>query len=304
MLNFSRTTLAVALAVGAALGVTAPTPGHAATPAAQHAPLQVQPYHPGDKAMFSVASTLITGEHDAILVDAQFAATDAAQLVQRIRASGKRLTTVYISHGDPDFYFGLATVQDAFPGARIVATAQTVAHIEATQAGKLAYWGPQMGTDKPARIVIPQILAGDTLTLEGQPLKIIGLDGPTPDRSVVWIPALRTVLGGIPVVAGEHVWMADTQSAQSHADWLTTLATIKALNPVRVIPGHYASGATLDAGALDFTAGYIRAFDQESARSKDASALIAAMKTRYPALQGDSSLALSAKVAKGEMQWP
>ena len=93
--------------------------------------------------MFSVSSVLIEGRHDAILVDAQFGASDARKLVERIRASGKQLTTIYISHGDPDYYFGLATVQDAFPQARIVATAQTVAHIRQTQAGKLAYWGPK-----------------------------------------------------------------------------------------------------------------------------------------------------------------
>lgn len=299
-----RTTLALALAVGAALGLSTPSIGHAADTSTQRQALHVQPYHPGDTALFSVASTLVTGQHDAILIDAQFAATDATQLVQRIRASGKRLTTIYISHGDPDYYFGLATLQDAFPDARIVATAPTVAHITATQAAKLAYWGPQMGEGKPRRIVIPQVLQGDTLTLEGQPLTLIGLHGPTPDRTLLWIPALRTVLGGIPVVAGEHVWMADTQSAQSHTDWLNTLATIKALNPTRVIPGHYASGAALDASAIDFTAGYIRAFDEEAARSKNADALIAAMKNRYPTLQGESSLEISAKVAKGEMQWP
>lgn len=306
MTTLSRAALALGLALASGPLLAIPA-AHAAPPSSstpQPAALSVQPYHPGDQAMFSVASNLVIGQHDAILIDAQFAASDAAQLVQRIRDSGKRLTSIYISHGDPDFYFGLATVHDAFPEARILATAPTVAHITATQAGKLAFWGPKMGADKPARILIPEVLQGDSLSLEGQPLKIIGLHGPTPDRSVVWIPALRTVLGGIPVVAGEHVWMADTQSAQSHADWLKTLATIKALKPTRVIPGHYASGAALDVSALDFTGAYIRAFDQETARSTNADALIAAMKKRYPTLAGVSSLELSAKVAKGEMQWP
>jgi len=291
----------------AASFTSAPLMAASATPVpatATKSQLHLQTFHPGPQAMFSVSSVLIEGRHDAILVNAQFGASDARKLVELIRASGKQLTTIYISHGDPDYYFGLATLQDAFPDARIVATAQTVAHIQATQAGKLAYWGPKMGADAPARIVVPQVLDGDTLTLDGQTLQIIGLDGPTPDRTVVWIPALRTVLGGIPVVSGEHVWMADTQSAQSHADWLATLAKIKALKPVRVIPGHYATGAALDVGALDFTAAYIRAFDAEAARSADADALVAAMKTRYPRLQGVDSLALSAKVAKGEMRWP
>jgi hypothetical protein len=148
-------------------------------PAATKSQLHLQTFHPGPQAMFSVSSVLIEGRHDAILVNAQFGASDARKLVELIRASGKQLTTIYISHGDPDYYFGLATLQDAFPQARIVATAQTVAHIQQTQAGKLAYWGPKMGADVPARIVLPQVLDGDALQLEGQRLPLIGLDGPT-----------------------------------------------------------------------------------------------------------------------------
>ncbi|MEG1455516.1 MAG: MBL fold metallo-hydrolase, partial [Comamonas sp.] len=52
------------------------------------------------------------------------------------------------------------------------------------------------------------------------------------------------------------------------------------------------------------TAAYIRAFDEETARADTAADLIAAMKKRYPTLLGVGSLDISAKVAKGEMQWP
>ncbi|OUL10648.1 MBL fold metallo-hydrolase [bacterium AM6] len=277
----------------------APAPASAAT-----SQLRLHTFHLGPQAMFPVSSVLIEGRNDAILVNAQFAAGDARRLVEQIRASGKRLTTIYISHGDPDYYFGLATMQDAFPQAHIVATAQTVAHIRESQAGKLAYWGPKMGADAPARIVVPSVLEGDALQLEGQRLPLIGLDGPTPDRSVLWVPSLRAIVGGIPVVAGEHVWMADTQTPQSHADWLRTLQQLQALKPKVVVPGHYAEGAPLDASALRFTADYIRAFDVETAKAKDSAALVKAMRARYPQLAGVASLELSAKVAKGEMQWP
>ena len=267
-------------------------------------PLHLDVYNPGHDALFPVSSVIVSGEREAVLVDAQFGKAQAEQVAERLRASGKRLTTIYISHGDPDYYFGLATVQDAFPQARIVATAQTVAHIRESQAGKLAYWGPKMGADAPARIVVPAVLEGDALQLEGQRLPLIGLDGPTPDRSVLWVPSLRAIVGGIPVVAGEHVWMADTQTPQSHADWLQTLQQLQALKPTVVVPGHYAPGAALDASALRFTADYIRAFDVEAAKAKDSAALVQAMRARYPALAGVESLELSAKVAKGEMQWP
>jgi glyoxylase-like metal-dependent hydrolase (beta-lactamase superfamily II) len=149
---------------------------------------------------------------------------------------------------------------------------------------------------------VPEPLQGD-LELEGQKLQVVGLDGPTPDRSFVWIPSIKTVTSGIPVIAGEHVWMADTQTSQSHAHWLATLARIESLQPVRVIPGHFAPGAEQDLQAVRFTADYIKAYDEEAARAKNSSDLIAAMKRRYPTLGALPSLELSAKVSKGEMKW-
>jgi len=85
---------------------------------------------------------------------------------------------------------------------------------------------------------------------------------------------------------------------------IQTLQQLQALKPTVVVPGHYAPGAALDASALRFTADYIRAFDVEAAKAKDSAALVQAMRARYPALAGVESLELSAKVAKGEMQWP
>jgi len=274
-----------------------------AGPALAAEPLQLDVYNPGYAAIFPVSSVIVSGEHDAVLVDAQFGKAQAQQLVQRLQAGGKHLTTIYISHGDPDYYFGLDTLTQAFPDAKVLASAATVAHIRQTMDAKLAYWGPQMGADKPARLVVPQVLEGQRLTLEGQALDVVGLDGPQPDRSFVWIPSIKAVVGGVVVAENIHVWMADTQSAKSHADWLGTLAHIEALGPRTVIPGHYLGDSSRSLKAVRFTADYIRGFDAETAKAKDANALIEAMKQRYPGLADESSLELGAKVAKGEMKW-
>ncbi|HEK1770752.1 MBL fold metallo-hydrolase [Pseudomonas parafulva] len=266
-------------------------------------PLHLDVYNPGHDALFPVSSVIVSGEREAVLVDAQFGKAQAEQVAERLRASGKRLTTIYISHGDPDYYFGLDTLTQAFPDAKVVASAATVAHIRQTMDAKLAYWGPQMGADKPAKLVVPQVLAGNRLELEGQTLEVVGLDGPQPDRSFVWIPSIKAVVGGVVVSENIHVWMADTQSAQSHTDWLATLAHIEKLAPRTVIPGHYLGQSSRSLDAVRFTAGYIRAFDSEAAKARDAAALIAAMSKRYPNLADESSLELGAKVAKGEMKW-
>lgn len=119
------------------------------------------------------------------------------------------------------------------------ASAPTVKAIKASMQGKLAYWSPILKDNAPEKLVLPDVLEGDHLTLEGQPLEIKGLTGPAPERSYVWIPSLKAVVGGVVVSSGIHVWVADTQSPKSRQDWLATLKGIEALKPASVIPGHY-----------------------------------------------------------------
>jgi glyoxylase-like metal-dependent hydrolase (beta-lactamase superfamily II) len=77
--------------------------------------LKVKVYNPGSKAIFSVTSTIIYGDKDAMLVDGQFQKQYAEELVKQIKATGKNLKTVFISHSDPDFYFGLDVIKKHFP---------------------------------------------------------------------------------------------------------------------------------------------------------------------------------------------
>lgn len=290
-----------ALAISAAL-VLAGAVGTEAAPAAP--PLQLTVYNPGGRSIFPVSSDILAGRHDAILIDAQFQRNDAEAVVKRIKAGGKRLTTVYISHSDPDYYFGLDVIHAAFPKARIVATAPTVAAIHALAQRKFAYWGPILRQNAPRSIVYPTVLAGNHLTLEGRRLDIEGLDGPTPARSFVWIPSLKTVVGGAVVFSGTHVWVADTPTTEARKQWQATLAMIVALHPVRVVPGHYLGDEPPGLDAVSFTSDYLHAFDEEKSRATTAASLITAMEKRYPNLPDSSWLELGAKVVKGDMRWP
>ncbi|HLQ34321.1 MAG TPA: MBL fold metallo-hydrolase, partial [Chloroflexota bacterium] len=57
--------------------------------------------------------SLISGEQDAVLIDALITFEDAGRVVDWIRATGKNLTTIYITHGHGDHFFGLNTILDA-----------------------------------------------------------------------------------------------------------------------------------------------------------------------------------------------
>ncbi|WP_455275311.1 MBL fold metallo-hydrolase [Ralstonia thomasii] len=292
-MSLIRTLLAAGL-VGAGLIA------HAAAPT----PLHLEVYNPGDKGVFPVSSEIITGAHEAILIDAQFQRSDAEALVQKLKATGKTLTTVYISQSDPDYYFGLDVIRAAFPKAKIVATPKTVTAIKASMNGKLAYWGPILKGNAPKALVLPEVLHADHLTLEGRTIEIKGLNGPDPARTYLWIPSLKTVAGGVVVNSGGHVWVADTQTRESRLGWLQTLDTIAALKPTTVVPGHFTGAMPEGLEAVRFTADYLKTFESQAAKANNSAELIQAMKTAYPKLAGDASLELSAKVIKGEMKWP
>lgn len=273
--------------------------------AAASAPaLTLEVYNPGSKAMFPVSSEIVSGKDDVILIDAQFQRNDAEALVAKIKATGKRLKTVYISQGDPDYYFGLDVIHAAFPDAAIVASGPTVTLIEQQMRGKLAYWGPILKHNAPKELILPKVLEGDSLSLDGQQLQIKGLSGTNPERSYVWIPSLKTVAGGVLVNSATHVWIADTQTPASRQDWLVKLKQIEALHPAVVVPGHYLGAMPAGLEAVKFTGAYVKVFEKEAARASGSAALIQAMTAKYPALGAVPSLELSAKVIKGDMQWP
>jgi glyoxylase-like metal-dependent hydrolase (beta-lactamase superfamily II) len=92
----------------------------------------VSPTHPigSDGLTFSpTTSTLIYGEREAILVDAQFIKNDIDELGNVIEELDKTLTTIFITHGHADHYFGIDVLAERFPGVRVVATAKVVADI-------------------------------------------------------------------------------------------------------------------------------------------------------------------------------
>ena len=78
------------------------------------APLTLQTYNPQENGIFAVNSTLASGPHEAVLFDAQFSVKDGEKLVEMIKKSGKKLTRIVITSGDPDFYFGLEPLVKAF----------------------------------------------------------------------------------------------------------------------------------------------------------------------------------------------
>src|SRR5260370_33807723 len=77
-------------------------------------------------------STVVVGDTEAVLIDAQYTESEISALGDVIEQTGKRLTSIYITHGHYDHYYGLGQLAARFPDARPVATASVVANINAT----------------------------------------------------------------------------------------------------------------------------------------------------------------------------
>ncbi|WP_291138519.1 MBL fold metallo-hydrolase [Flavobacterium sp. UBA7663] len=264
--------------------------------------LKIQVYNASENS-FGVASVIVSGKTDAILIDAQFTLADAEKVAQEIKTSGKKLTTIYVSHGDPDFYFGLEVFKKYFPEVIAFSSPATVEHIKATAQKKLEVWGERLGKNITSNVILPQVLKGNTIELEGHKLEIIGLEE-FPTKTFVWIPSIRTVVGGINVFGTTfNLWMADAQTPEARKSWVSVLDTITALNPEIVIPAHANTNSPFDISAVKHTKTYIQFYEEALKISKKSEDLIKAIKVKYPTLTFEIALQIGAKVTTGEMKW-
>lgn len=257
-------------------------------------------YNPQDQALFAVSSTLIEGKKEVILVDAQSSIFDGEQLVKMIQKSGKELKLIIISAGDPDYYFGLQPIVAAFPHAKIVATPEVSQHIQKTKDAKLTYWGPILKEGAPSKLYVPEATKQTIFKLDGNEIQIKQAGK---YASYLWVPSNRTVLGGVGVYAGTYVWTADTQTPEARQEWLNSLKQIEHLHPRLVIPGHYKGAIPKGDQAVKFTYRYLMNYENILKKYHDSTSVIHAIKTKYPNLSDEDSLAISAKVNTGEMKW-
>ncbi|MCO5948805.1 MBL fold metallo-hydrolase [Mucilaginibacter flavidus] len=264
--------------------------------------LTLQVYNASENS-FGVSSVVVSGKTDAVLIDAQFTLADAEKVAQQIKKSGKKLTAIYISCGDPDFYFGLEVFKKYFPEVTAYAAPATVEHIKATAQKKLDVWGAQLGKNITSNVVLPQVLKGNSIDLEGQKVEIIGLEE-FPAKTFVWIPSIKAVIGGINVFGTTfNLWMADAQTTEARQQWINVLDKIEALQPAIVVPAHAKSESAFDLSAVKHTKTYIEFYEEVLKTNKTSGAIIATIKAKYPTLTFDIALQLGAKVNSGEMKW-
>ena len=211
----------------------------------------------------ATSSSLISGRDEAVLIDALLTRAEAERLATWVCARGKTLTTIYITHGHADHFFGLATMLEAFPSARALALPEVIlSAAQQTSPGYMSIWNaffPNQLADRPA---LPDAMDSDVVRLEKHEFQAISIgQSDMAATTVLHVPQLGAVIAGDVVYNGIHCWLAQSDSATRSA-WLTSLASVASLKPKRVVAGHKRPNSSdEDASALiDATSTYIEDF--------------------------------------------
>jgi len=159
-----------------------------------------------------ITSTLIFGEHGAVLVDAMGTVAEAEALADWVALHNRNLETIYITHGHFDHFYGLSVLLDRFPGARAIATPKTVEAMQSSFVPPLSQFARQLFPGQvPTKLVSPEPYGGNTFTLEGHELRIIE-QGRTdcPDSTSLHVPSIGLIVAGDVVYNQCRMYVGDT----------------------------------------------------------------------------------------------
>ena len=241
---------------------------------------------PGMKqVMFqAIASTLIYGKRDAVLVDAFMTAKQTDALVNWVAASGKNLTTIYITHGHGDHWFGTGALLERFPNARAVATPDVVRVMRQHASAEILekVWKASFPDQIPDRLVIAEELKGNVIDLEGHDLVTVELGHTDTDHTTCLnVPSIGLVVAGDAAYNDVHLYLAES-NAKSRQEWISALDKIESLNPRAVVASHKRPDNDDKPRIIEETRQYIRDFDRIAEITTTAEELYDKMLELYP----------------------
>jgi len=161
-------------------------------------------------------------------------------LADWVASTGKNLTSVYVTHGHGDHWFGLAAVRERFPSVRAVALPAVVEHMRRQVAGDsfARFWEPLFPGQIARDVAVAEPLDGSTLELEGKELVAVGVGHSDTDHtSVLHVPAIGLVVAGDVAYNDVHQYLAESNHAR-RLQWIEALDRVEALQPRYAVAGH------------------------------------------------------------------
>lgn len=231
-------------------------------------------------------STLISGDRDAVLVDALLTTSEGQQLAAWVQNTGKQPSVIFITHGHADHFFGAGPVLDTFPGAQLVACDQQVVDEAGDQTAPkvMANWNARFPGQISQSPAVPALTRSRQFDLEGHSVlfhTIGGADGVL--ATIVQVPDTQTICSGDIAYNNIHMWLRNS-TPETRKTWLASLDAVAALDASTIITGHKDPGAPDDNATrvLDQSRRYIEDFDQIVAKSSTPTEVIDVMLGKYP----------------------
>jgi glyoxylase-like metal-dependent hydrolase (beta-lactamase superfamily II) len=184
-----------------------------------------------------VASTLIYGSRDAVLTDPGFTMDQAHALGDWVAAKGRNVTDIFITHGHGDHWFAAGLLAKRF-GARIVATAGTIAKMHANLAARPLLWDKAYAGIPPSPVTAITV-PDNRLTIEGHDLAIVEVGhADTDDNSVLHVPDLELVVAGDVIYNGAHLYLGESVVVGGLGPWRDAIDKVEALGARHIVAGH------------------------------------------------------------------
>jgi glyoxylase-like metal-dependent hydrolase (beta-lactamase superfamily II) len=258
-----------------------------------------------DENGFEVASVIVMGKKDAVLLDAQWTLSNAHRVITEILETGKNLTTIYCSHAHPDHYFGSGVIAQAFPKARVVGIPTEAEMMNKQFFGKIEHWENIIGSHNVCRVTAKiESLKENYIELEGQRLEIMTkVMGDMRYNTMVWIPSIKTLYASDVLFNQAHPFTCEL-TKEERAQWIADVDKIEKMGAEVIIPGHQKPGMPFDISSLNFTRDYIVATEEELLKTTTVGEFYYAMASRFP----DANLTrlsngMNAMVFKGGLDW-
>ena len=227
--------------------------------------------------------TLITGETDAVLVDAPYTYGQVEKVRNWVLDSGKQLRFVYITHGHGDHWLGVAELLESFPGVPVYATPGTLSVMkrEGTE-GREQLWDRVFPGLVPPSPLTAEPVPASGLELEGEALEPVELGHTdTDETTALWVPSIGLLVAGDSIYNGVHQMIMEAPGG-GFESWLAAVDKIEALNPRFVVSGHKAPGADDAPGIIAETRQYLLDARQELASARSPKEYYDKMVRRYP----------------------
>ena len=260
-----------------------------------------------DEKGFCVASVIVMGQKECVLLDCQWTLSNAHRVIAEILETGLELKAIFASHAHPDHYWGLGVIGKAFPNAKCYMLPEDCELYAGDYQPKLDDWIDRIGEQNLCRQQCENLipLTEGYIELEGERIEIIEhIMGDFKWNSVVWIPSIKTMYGSDVLFNQAHPFTCEV-TAEQRRDWIADIEKLEAMGPEVVIPGHQKAGCLLDKSSMTFTKEYLVATEEELATTTSAPEFFYRMVKRFPDASALILLSneMNAEVFKGSRAW-